>query len=150
MILLGRNYSVLQSSKIKKWLINILYICSIKYKLDWIVNDKPIEKLIFFLKFHWRYQSMIKMPMKWNKRDAAATQLLVAKKTLLERFFIRVAAQIYRAGSPFSQDLQMRHPHSPAPHHPCRVKGSQKPTSNTRTKGPERLRDGAQEVTVAP
>lgn len=72
------------------------------------------------------------------------------QKTLLERFFIRVAAHIYQTGSPFSQDLQMRDPHAPAPHHPCRVKGSQKATGNTRTKRPERLRDGAQEVTVAP
>lgn len=73
------------------------------------------------------------------------------QNTLLERFCIRVAAaQIRWAGSPFSQDLQMRDPHAPVPHHPRRVKGSQKATSNTRTKRPEGLRGGAQEVTVAP
>lgn len=86
-----------------------------------------------------------------RQRDEMQLQLNgLLQNTMLERFFIRVAAQIRWAGSPFSQDLQMRDPHAPVPHHPCRVKGSQKPTSNTRTKRPEGLRDGAQEVTVAP
>lgn len=45
------------------------------------------------------------------------------------------------AGSPFSQDLQMRDPQTPAPHHPRCVERSQKTSSNPRPQRPERLQE---------
>lgn len=44
-----------------------------------------------------------------------------------------------RAGSPFSQDLQMREPQAPAPHHPRCVESSEETPSNPRPQRPERL-----------